>query len=75
VSFAGKIGAEILADLPNIAASTGSACHSGSIQLSPVLEAMAVSPEVGRGAIRFSLGRSTTEEEIRSAADSLEKAL
>ena len=75
VSFVGKIGAEILAGLPNVAASTGSACHSGSIQLSPVLKAMAVSPEVGMGAIRFSLGRSTTEEEIRSAADSLREVM
>jgi cysteine desulfurase len=64
VSFVGGIGAEILARLEGVAASTGSACHSGRIELSPVLEAMGVAPEVGMGAIRFSLGRSTTRDEI-----------
>ncbi len=64
VSFVGQIGAEILESMPEIAASTGSACHSGRVELSPVLEAMRVSPEVGAGAIRFSLGRGTTAEEI-----------
>ena len=64
VSFAGQVGAEILDSMPEIAASTGSACHSGRVALSPVLEAMRVSPDVGAGAIRFSLGRATTAEEI-----------
>ena len=47
-----------------LAASTGAACHSGLVELSPVLRAMGVAPEIGMGAIRFSLGRGTTEEEI-----------
>jgi cysteine desulfurase len=64
VSFVGRIGAEILARLKGVAASTGSACHSGRIELSPVLEAMGVAPEIGLGAIRFSLGRTTTRDEI-----------
>jgi cysteine desulfurase len=64
VSFVGGIGAEILARLKGVAASTGSACHSGRIELSPVLEAMGVAPEIGLGAIRFSLGRTTTRDEI-----------
>ncbi|PKM50391.1 MAG: cysteine desulfurase NifS [Firmicutes bacterium HGW-Firmicutes-7] len=65
VSFLGYQGAEILARLgDDVAASTGSACHSGSIAISPVLKAMKVSEDVGRGAIRFSLGRYTTEDEI-----------
>jgi cysteine desulfurase len=64
VSFVGKTGSEILKDLEGVAASTGSACHSGSIELSPVLKAMGVPPEIGMGAVRFSLGRSTTREEI-----------
>jgi cysteine desulfurase len=64
VSFVGSIGADMLARIPELAASTGSACHSGQITLSPVLKAMGVSPEVGMGAIRFSLGRGTTQEEI-----------
>jgi len=63
VSFVGRVGSEILAKLDGIAASTGSACHEGSVELSPVLKAMGVAPEVGMGAIRFSLGRSTTKSE------------
>jgi cysteine desulfurase len=64
VAFVGRIGAEILARLDGVAASTGSACHSGRIELSSVLEAMGVGPRVGMGAIRFSLGRGTTSDEI-----------
>jgi len=64
VSFAGRVGADILAGLDGVAASTGSACHAGRIELSPVLEAMGVPPDWGMGAVRFSLGRSTTAEEI-----------
>jgi cysteine desulfurase len=64
VSFVGRMGGEILARLDGVAASTGSACHSGRIELSPVLAAMNIAPEVGMGAIRFSLGRGTTRDEI-----------
>jgi cysteine desulfurase len=64
VSFISQIGAEILRRLDGVAASTGSACHSGRIELSPVLEAMGVAPERGMGAVRFSLGRATTRNEI-----------
>ena len=63
-SFVGQIGTEILARLDGVAATTGSACHSGHIELSPVLEAMRVAPEVGMGAVRFSLGRTTTRNEV-----------
>ena len=71
VSFVGRIGAEILERLDGVAASTGSACHSGRIELSPVLEAMGVTPEVGMGAIRFSLGRATTRDELDATVDGL----
>ncbi len=64
VSFVGRVGAEILAGLDGVAASTGSACHAGRVELSPTLEAMGVPPEVGMGAVRFSLGRTTTQDEI-----------
>jgi cysteine desulfurase len=75
VSFIGRVGAEILERLDGIAASTGSACHSGRIELSPVLEAMCVAPEVGMGAIRFSLGRGTTREEIEAVVERLNDVL
>jgi len=71
VAFAGLVGAEVLARLDGVAASTGSACHAGRIELSPVLKAMGVTPEAGVGAIRFSLGRGTTAEEIDAVADRL----
>ena len=71
VSFVGKSGAEILSKLEGVAASTGSACHEGSVELSPVLKAMGILGEVGMGAIRFSLGRTTTKSEIEYVIDQL----
>jgi cysteine desulfurase len=73
VSFINCVGAEILKGLEGVAASTGSACHAGRIELSPVLEAMGVMPEVGMGAIRFSLGRGTTREETDAVAENLSR--
>jgi len=64
VNFVGQVGAEVLARLANVAASTGSACHAGSVELSPVLAAMGIPPREGMGAVRFSLGRTTTWEEL-----------
>ena len=70
-----RIGAEILKRLDGVAASTGSACHSGRIELSPVLEAMDITPEVGMGAVRFSLGRATTRDEIDAVVARLKNIL
>jgi cysteine desulfurase len=75
VCFPGRVGAEILAALDGVAASTGSACHAGRVELSPVLEAMGVAPEVGMGALRFSLGRGTTAAEIEQVAMRLKSVL
>jgi cysteine desulfurase len=75
VSFIGRAGSEILGRMENVAASTGSACHSGSVELSPVLKAMKIPPQIGMGAIRFSLGRTTTREEIESTVALLTKAV
>jgi cysteine desulfurase len=74
VNFVGHIGADLLARVPEVAASTGSACHEGQVRLSPVLAAMGVPPEAGQGAVRLSVGRFTTEEEIECAADALIRA-
>jgi cysteine desulfurase len=73
VSFLGYEGYTILSDLSDVAASTGSACHSGTTTLSPVLHAMKVTEEVGRGAIRFSLGRMTSKEEVDKVLKELQK--
>ena len=75
VSFVGRDGAEVLARLEGVAASTGSACHSGRVELSPVLAAMRVPERVGMGAVRFSLGRGTTSEEIDSVVSMLARVL
>ncbi len=75
VGFRGREGSEILHALDSVAASTGSACHSGSVELSPVLKAMRVAPEIGMGAIRFSLGRTTTKEEIEVVVKKLKSLL
>jgi cysteine desulfurase len=75
VSFVGRVGADLLAGLDGVAAATGSACHTGHVELSPVLQAMRVAPEAGMGAIRFSLGRGTTQEEIDAVADRLATVL
>jgi cysteine desulfurase len=74
LNFVGKIGADFLQAIPEIAASTGSACHEGHVTMSPVLCAMGVPPQLGRGAVRLSVGRFTTEEEIERGADALIKA-
>ena len=73
-SFIGHIGAELLEKVPQIAASTGSACHEGKISLSPVLSAMGVPPEIGRGALRLTVGRFTTAEQVDRAAELLIRA-
>jgi cysteine desulfurase len=75
VNFAGRVGAEVLAGLSGVAASTGSACHAGSVTLSPVLTAMGVPPSEGMGAVRFSLGRSTAWEELEEVLGALEASV
>lgn len=71
VNFVGHVGAELLQAVPAVAASTGSACHEGHVSLSPVLKAMGVPEKLGRGAVRLSVGRFSTEEEIDRAAEAL----
>lgn len=51
-------------DLEGIAASTGSACSSGSLEPSHILLALGLSHQLAHGSLRFTLGRGTTEEEI-----------
>ena len=75
VNFVGRSGADVLAVLPGVAASTGSACHAGSVELSPVLAAMGVPPREGMGAVRFSLGRTTTWDQLEHVLALLRSAL
>ena len=75
VSFPGHIGQDILDRLEGVAASTGSACHSGSPTMSPVLSAMHIEPRIGLGAVRFSVGRMTTAEQIDETVEALAAVL
>jgi len=61
--------------LAGVAVSAGSACHEGLSEPSPVLTAMGVVRELALGAVRFSLGRSTTRLEIEAAAREVAEAV
>ncbi len=66
LSFAGVSGESLLLnlDLKGIAASSGSACSSGSLEASHVLTAMGIDPVRARSSVRFSLGLDNHEKEI-----------
>ena len=68
VSLPGIDGSALLDAVPEICASTGAACHDRSVQLSHVLAAMQAPEEIGRSAIRLTLGRGNTEAEVDETA-------
>ena len=68
ISIQGQIGEELLGRIPEIAASTGSACHSGLFKPSNVLLEMGLSEKEALGALRLSLGRWTNENEVEIAS-------
>jgi cysteine desulfurase len=74
VCFPKVSGTALLAATPEVAASTGSACHDGNEAASAVLLAMGVPPEEAIGSVRLTLGCSTIEEAIERAADALSAA-
>lgn len=74
VSIAGTRGDRLLSRAPGVAASTGSACHDDSVEPSPVLTAMGVDLAGAASAIRLSLGRTTTNADIETAARHLARA-
>ncbi|MBK6742899.1 MAG: cysteine desulfurase [Hydrogenophilales bacterium] len=71
LSFPGVAGWNLLAAVPELAASTGSACHAGTHAASGVLGAMGLSEARAAGAVRISLGRFTTALEVERAAAAL----
>jgi len=71
ISFPNVPGARLLEAVPEIAASTGSACHSGSDAPCDSLLAIGTPPDQAVGPVRLSLGRSNTAEEIDAAAEQL----
>jgi cysteine desulfurase len=74
-SFVNRMGSDILAKVPELAASTGSACHSGNPRMSSTLLATGLDSNVGLGTIRFSLGKATTNDEILHTVKILANAL
>ena len=71
VSFPGVLGRDVLERADGLLASTGSACHSGVDTPAPTLLAMGVSPALALGAVRLSLGRTTTREQVDAAVEIL----
>ena len=74
VRFPWASGNAVLAGAPEVAASTGSACHAGGEAASGVILAMGISPEEALGSVRLSLGRGTTEASIATVAHALIRA-
>jgi cysteine desulfurase len=74
VRFPRASGTAVLAGAPEIAASTGSACHEGHESASAVLLAMGVPPEEALGSVRLTLGRGTTEDDVVRASEALVRA-
>ncbi|MFB6373612.1 MAG: cysteine desulfurase family protein [Bradymonadaceae bacterium] len=75
VRFPETRGDELLAATPEVAASTGSACHEGGeLQPSSVLTAMGIPDEDALGAVRLTLGRGTTADEVDRVAEALIEA-
>lgn len=76
ISIAGISAPELIETVQRqVALSAGSACHAGSTAVSPVLEAMGVPREYALGTLRLSVGRETTLEEVRVAADVVASAV
>ncbi|MER5513991.1 cysteine desulfurase family protein [Streptomyces sp. NPDC002763] len=75
VSVDGTTGHELLAAVPYLAASTGSACHSGTHTPSPVLRAMGLDDTRALAAVRLSPGRWTTAADVDRAAGMLADAV
>jgi cysteine desulfurase len=74
LSFRGLDGTVLLEQAAEIGASLGSACHDKTREMSPVLNAMGVEEDFGFGAVRFSLGRFTTEQEVDRAIKIITKS-
>lgn len=71
VAFPEVAGRELLARIPELCASTGSACHSGTNSMSATLAAIGATPDQAAGMVRLSLGWSTTDDDIERAASLL----
>jgi cysteine desulfurase len=75
ISFEGFLSTDVMEALSGVAVSPGAACHGDLVEPSHVLSAMGVDVNLARGAIRFSLGRETTEGEIDIVVEKLKNEL
>lgn len=71
VRFPSASGSAVLEGAPEVAASTGSACHEGHESASAVILAMGVGPDEALGSVRLTLGRGTSEDDVVRAAEAL----
>ncbi len=62
-------------DMQGVAVSTGSACSSGTIEPSPIIQALGRDDELARGSLRFSFGKDNTEEDVDYALEVLTRAV
>ena len=74
VRFPRVTGTKVLLGAPEVAASTGSACHDGSEHASSVLLAMGIAPGAALGSVRLTLGRGTSDDDVESAAEVLARS-
>src|SRR5262245_9030445 len=74
VLFPGVSGRRLLEACPRVQASTGSACHADSEDPSAILTALGIPRERALGAVRLSLGRTTTRSDVEEAASTLAEA-
>ncbi len=75
MSFGFVEGESLLMGIKDIACSSGSACTSASLEPSYVLKSLGVGDELAHSSLRLSLGRWSTEEEVRYAIQAIEKAV
>jgi cysteine desulfurase len=74
VRFPGVSGNAVLAGAPEVAASTGSACHAGTEQAPAAIVLMGIPPAEAIGTVRLTLGRRTTLDDVERAAEALVRA-
>ena len=75
LSFRHVHGEALVSALKRLAVSSGSACATGGMEASPVLQAIGVSPEMAHAALRFGIGRFNTEAEIDIAIDEVTRVV
>jgi len=75
ISFKGVLASDILKALPEIAASSGSACHSGCVDYSTVLKAMNVPSEYALGTLRLSTGKNLSKGDVVDVSNLIIKAV